>query len=156
MPSTSQEANRKGLMSFTWLLYLFEGYRTESSLCPSAPQRKGHRGGREEVSLLETGMSGGMRPSVCAVLLLSVVNIGIGAFFLFLMLVWGKTGGNEIMDVALLSPLFVGIAGIAFLRVKQESLESTNATVWIALAMYAALGAFLLWVLRQITSFGAT
>jgi uncharacterized membrane protein len=60
------------------------------------------------------------------------------------------------MDVALLSPLFVGIAGIAFLRVKQESLESTNATVWIALAMYAALGAFLLWVLRQITSFGAT
>ena len=33
MPSASKEVNRKGLMSFTWLLYLFKGYITESNFC---------------------------------------------------------------------------------------------------------------------------
>ena len=97
-----------------------------------------------------------MRLSVGAVLALSLVNIGIGAFFLFCMVAWGQTGGDEMMDLALVSPLFVGSAGIAFLRVKQESLERTDVSVWIALAMYAALGAFLLWILHQISGFGTS
>ena len=45
--SLSNISRSKGLMSFTWLLYLFKGYRTECTLCPSAHCKvgKGHRGG---------------------------------------------------------------------------------------------------------------
>lgn len=91
-----------------------------------------------------------------AVLSLSLVNIVIGAFFLFCMVAWGQTGGHAIMDLALVSPLFVGSAGIAYLKVRQESLEEANGTVWIALVMYAALGAFLLWIVHGILGFGTT
>lgn len=88
-----------------------------------------------------------------AVLALSLVNIGIGAFSLFGMVAWGQTGGHAIMDLALISPLFVGSAGITYLRVRWESLEETDGTIWIALVMYAALGAYLLWILHLISGF---
>ena len=91
-----------------------------------------------------------------AVIAISLVNIGIGAFFLFCKVAWGQTGGTAMMDLAFMSPLFIGSAGFAFLRVRRESLENTDVPVWIALGMCAALGAYLLWILHEISRFGTT